>query len=164
MVVMAHFTRARSILEQLALQSTRDWAEVLSSEGQAWLDKGRPPRAMGLFLRALALGRKAVPADHPLFGMASMSDANDAIGNTAVASVARAEALATGPDCTRKLRQDGPALLDVKCRRTFYSCQACQTADWKREGGHRAECGVFFTTCKCSPCSCLRSLSCWGIG
>ena len=50
-----------------------------------------------------------------------------------------------GPGCSRKLREDGPAPLDVcvKCRRTFYCGKVCQTADWKRKGGHKAECKEF---------------------
>ena len=46
-----------------------------------------------------------------------------------------------GPGCGRKLREDAAPLdVRVKCRRTFYCGKACQTADWKRDGGHKAEC------------------------
>ena len=40
--------------------------------------------------------------------------------------------------CRRSARPDG-AQLDqcAGCLRTYYCSVACQTADWKREGGHR---------------------------
>ena len=49
----------------------------------------------------------------------------------------------------------GGAPLDVcvKCRRTFYCCKACQTADLKRGGGggvYRAECNALIAEAKAS--------------
>ena len=53
----------------------------------------------------------------------------------------RCQTHCSGPGCERRLRPDGaPLNVCIKCRRTFYCGKDCQTADWKREGGHRAEC------------------------
>ena len=65
----------------------------------------------------------------------------DARGEEARLISRRLQVACAGPVCQRKLREDGAPLdVCVKCRRTFYCGKACQTADWKREGGHRAEC------------------------
>ena len=51
----------------------------------------------------------------------------------------RSQLLCAGPDCERKLREDGAPLdVCVNCRCTFYCGMACQTADWK--AGHQKEC------------------------
>ena len=53
----------------------------------------------------------------------------------------RSQIACAGPGCRRKLREDGAPLdVCVKCRRTLYCGKDCQTADWKREGGYKAEC------------------------
>ena len=102
--------------------------------------------------RALAIYREFFPPDHPHIAIS--------LGNTAFlhahrgrpeyaetallaanAVARRSQTNCSGPSCIRKLREDGAPLdVCVKCRRTFYCGKACQTADWKREGGHRAEC------------------------
>ena len=53
----------------------------------------------------------------------------------------RSQMQCANPGCVRRLREDGAPLdVCVKYRRTFYCGTVCQTADWKREGGHKAEC------------------------
>ena len=46
-----------------------------------------------------------------------------------------------GPGLHRKLKEDDTPLDQCAgCLRTYDCSVACQTADWKREGGHKAEC------------------------
>ena len=78
----------------------------------------------------------------------TLAVAQSQLGITAAAATAisaatvvgrRSQTACAGPDCERKLREDGAPLdVCIKCRRTFYCGKACQTADWK--AGHRAEC------------------------
>ena len=81
----------------------------------------------------------------------SLSFCHEGLGDAASAKVFLDEAISisrrrsqihcAGPDCERRLRLDGAPLDQCAgCLRTFYCGKACQTADWKREGGHKAEC------------------------
>ena len=96
--------------------------------------------------------RKLLPPDHPNIAMSlnNIALANEALGNADAAAQAtaasaavarRSQSACAGPGCTRKVKADGRPLEQCgKCRRTYYCSVGCQTADWKREGGHKAEC------------------------
>ena len=64
-----------------------------------------------------------------------------AAGAEADAAGRRSQIACSAPGCRQQLREDGAPLdVFVKCRCTHYCSKACQTIDWKREGGHKAEC------------------------
>ena len=104
------------------------------------------------FQGALGIFRRNLPPDHPIIGIAlkGVARAQQHLQRPAEAAVSqqagqavvrRSQTRCAGPKCTRKLREDGAPLdVCVKCRRTFYCSKDCQTADWKRKGGHKAEC------------------------
>ena len=151
-MVAGYFQEAASIMEELGLQGTAEYALLLEIQGCAWGMRGQPARALPFLQRAVDIARKVHPPDHPSLAamLASFGTANEDMGRRGAAAAARAQALAigrrsqtdcAGPGCVRKLREDGEPLdVCIKCRRTFYCGKACQTADWKREGGHKAEC------------------------
>ena len=151
--ITEHFLEALSIIEEHGLQSTKYDAALMYRLGCSWGKRGNPAGALYFLQRAVDIARKVLPPDHPLLAKAlsAYSAANELVGGREdAAAAAHAEALAidrrsqvrcAGPGCTKKLREDGAPLdVCVKCRRTFYCGKACQTADWKREGGHKAEC------------------------
>ena len=92
------------------------------------------------------------PPDHPELAQTYvyLSGVQSILGRIDDAMVSRAkvayishrsQSSCSGPSCKQWSRPDG-APLDVcnGCLRIFYCSMACQTADWKREGGHKAEC------------------------
>ena len=145
-------TETMSILEALGLERTPSYANILSSLSDVAVNVGDLDRALSLLQRCLAI--------HRTVGTLQNSAAQATIGNivklltslgrNAEAAALRAEeALLTrrsqtrcaGPGCKLQLRPDGAPLdVCVRCRRTHYCSKACQTADWKRDGGHKAEC------------------------
>ena len=61
----------------------------------------------------------------------------------------RSQVICAGPGCENQQRPDGAPLGQCAgCLRTYYCCVACQTADWKRKGGHKAECKALAAGCK----------------
>ena len=120
--------------------------------GVVYFKQGKYAEALKNFDAGRALLMQYLPPDHPQLEWCFQltSNANFLLGNEAAASATgalakaaarRSQTQCAGPDCTSKLREDGAPLdVCVKCRRTFYCSKACQTADWKREGGHKAKC------------------------
>ena len=151
---MGAWARALKIYDHLGLQDTSSYADVLAYVGQTmcYADGGSPQKALLHLEQSLAIRRKVLPPNHPAFVEVSahIRDAHSSVGNVAAAAqvgavhttiLRRSQVACAGPGCPRRLREDGAPLdVCVKCRRTFYCGKACQTADWKREGGHRAEC------------------------
>ena len=149
---VARFKNAAAIFERHGKTSSTDYAFLLHSYGCALAAQGKDEEALALFQRALALRHHLLPAAHP-DNAATLSNIHimlRSLGRPVEASMALSEAVAvtrrlqthcSGPSCSRKLREDGAPLdVCIKCRRTFYCNKACQTADWFREGGHKAEC------------------------
>ena len=112
--------------------------------------QGFPELALDPLQRGLALLKELMPPDHPSLAAANakVSEAYANLGRVEEANEARRDCLllhrrsqtrCSGPDCERRVREDGAPLdVCVKCRRTFYCSKECQTADWKET--HRAEC------------------------
>ena len=116
------------------------------------LKQGHPELALPLVEQSLAIQQSRLPPDHADIATALLmvgkvykvlnrrEEATIALKNGASVQ-RRSQFRCAGPGCTLFVRLDGAPLdVCVNCRRTFYCGKACQTADWKREGGHRAEC------------------------
>ena len=151
--------RALAILEHLGLDRTVDFAMALFSHA-ALLDARRSEESLRSLQRALSLARSLLPADHPCIGgmLTLIAQSYRRLGMTELAAEAESQAATlfrrsqtrcAGPGCPRKSREDGvPLNVCVKCRATFYCGKACQTADWMREGGHKAECKALIAAAK----------------
>ena len=147
-----YYHRAIVILEQVDRRDTPIYAEALQSLGVAHLGMRQLDLALEYYNRCLALRRRILNSDHPDIAetLTGISMANTLMHRHEEAAAARAlsdgierrsQTHCSGPSCTRLVREDGAPLdVCVKCRRTFYCGKGCQTADWKREGGHKAEC------------------------
>ena len=58
-------------------------------------------------------------------------------------SFRRSQVHCAGPGCNLQQRPEGAPLDQCAgCLRTHYCSVACQAADWKRKGGHTAECST----------------------
>ena len=152
--------RATAILERLGMQNTRGFVHACSVMALVLTEFGDATEAMALNERAIEIQRRLVPHDHPdwitsfnvraalLIRLDRPLEA-EAAGYAALAISRRSQTACAGPGCSRKLREDGAPLdVCVKCRRTCYCGKACQTADWKREGGHKAECKALIAATK----------------
>ena len=127
-------------------------ARVFFFMGNCAIELQRYEDALQYFQPSLTIRRKLLPPDHPDIAkvLGCIAEVHSKLGNrpeayaaqTASIRVARrSQTLCAGPDCERQMRGDGAPLdVCVKCRRTFYCGKECQTADWKREGGRKAEC------------------------
>ena len=108
--------------------------------------------ALPLAERTLASQRKLLPPDHPSLAatLKLLAGIHSGLGRAAPAAAVleaaaaidrRSQTRCAVPGCEQRVRADGSPLdVCIKCRRTFYCGKACQTTDWKREGGHKAEC------------------------
>ena len=127
-------------------------------------------KALELLQAAVAVHRQLVmPETHPIIAvlLAHISSCQSMLGRDDEAAVSNAALLSTmrrsqvncpNPGCPRRLREDGAPLdVCVKCRRTFYCGKACQTADWKREGGHKAECKTLIAEGKAAAAAAGKS-------
>ena len=149
---MAASTRALLFAEKHGRTGTVAFAHLLKSASSTLIDAGDFPRALDYSERALDILRRLLPPEHPAIASSlySVGLANQQLGyheaadRTCIAANAmfrRSQQHCAGPGCLRNVREDGAPLdVCVKCRRTFYCGKDCQTADWKREGGHKAEC------------------------
>ena len=134
------------------MENTAAFASACSFLGYFLLNNSQPAEALSHLTRALELQRKLLPPDHPEIAdtLHKIALANGHLGNAAAATQAaaassaverRSQSRCAGPGCTRNVKPDGRPLEQCgKCRRTYYCSVGCQTADWKREGGHKAEC------------------------
>ena len=148
----SHVQRAVALFKQLHMENTPQFALACHNLGCFFTGGGNPEKALPYLARALELFRRLLPPDHPDIAsvLSVIALANDRQGNGDAAGEARAASAAVvrrsqtacaGPGCTRNVKADGRPLEQCgKCRRTYYCSVACQTADWKREGGHKAEC------------------------
>ena len=133
----------------------RGWKDIEASDfhlayGALEMERGNFQAALTRYEQCLALRREYYPTDHPHLGKTQdcFTSALTALGDDARASslastrvLRRSQIACAGLGCTRKLREDGAPLDQCAgCLRTYYCSVACQTADWKREGGHMAEC------------------------
>ena len=142
--------QARTIFERLGLERTTMYATVLMSLAEYQLQQGSFEQAMDDAQHGLSLRKELLPPDHPdiadafedlsrvLLKLGRVEEAREA-GMLCRELIRRSQC--AGPGCELRLRPDGAPLdVCVKCRRTFYCGKTCQTADWKREEGHKAEC------------------------
>ena len=151
-VSLEHLHEASRIYKVRGAQGSIDDLNLQCHFGQVYFNQQRFLESLACYESGLAIGRKFLVPNHPALAaiLEGISMAKAAVGDAAAASEAvaacseinrRSQTYCGGPGCTLKLRLDGAPLdVCVKCRRTFYCGKACQTADWKREGGHRAEC------------------------
>ena len=114
--------------------------------------QGRHGDALERFERGLALLRRFYPADHHLVvsALRYVGEAQSALGmadeahrslTAADLSTRRSQVHCAGPNCKLNQRHDGAPLDQCAgCLRTYCCSVACQAADWKRKGGHKAEC------------------------
>ena len=129
-----------------------DYSNAIDQHGRILAAQGLHERALVDFRHCLALRLKLLPPSHPFLASAHyrIASALDSLsrGPEAIAAreagdsvFRRSQVACAGPGCKLRMRTDGAPLdVCVKCRCTFYCGKACQTADWKREGGHRSEC------------------------
>ena len=127
-------------------------AEVLMHLGGVAIERGRHQDALEYLERSLTILRIFHPPDHSNFAFVrrKISRAQTALGlsHEAVASLAaathvirRSQLHCAGPNCELRQRPDGAPLDQCAgCLRTYYCSVACQSADWKRKGGHKEEC------------------------
>ena len=146
------YSRAGDMFQKLGLSCSIESAALMYNIGELHNLEGMNQQALDHFERCLAIRRKLLPPDHSAIGEALMKACKMkyALGrdeeaytdmDATIAIMRRSQVFCSGPRCLRKVREDGAPLdVCVKCRRTFYCSKACQTADWKREGGHKAEC------------------------
>ena len=149
---LALFQEAYNLLEDNARQCSCEFASVCSYLGIIAYEKGDHEETLRYCKRALACGRDILSPSHLNLAGAHeiITNYHTALGHRSAAAAARhaassivrrSQVACAGPGCKRRLRENGAPLdVCVKCRRTFYCGKACQTADWKREGGHKAEC------------------------
>ena len=143
---------AVAMMERHGCSHYSEFAAAQNNIGVALCAGGEYRQALGVFQRALANYQRHSATSHSAIAnlQSNIADIQARLGDVAGAARSRYDALAAarrlqtrcaGPECPRKLREDGAPLdVCVKCRATFYCGKACQTADWKREGGHKAEC------------------------
>ena len=148
---LGYCARAIAINTRIGRLHSIPHAEVLLLLGTVHSVTGDYVAALELLKLCLALYRKILPADHHTFHtvfscIAGVYEAMDQpepaaeLRAAAALILRRSQTNCANPGCKRQLREDGAPLdVCVKCRRTFYCGKACQTADWKREGGHKAE-------------------------
>ena len=151
---LVHFRRADAVFTAVGEGDTFSTYTNLINIGNTLFNQGYWEDALLTSSRALTGLRRTLPPEHHYIvgALALIRDANELLGRQADSDAAGAEAVhlsrrsqmnCAGPGCVRQLREDGAPLdVCIKCRRTFYCGKACQTADWKREGGHRTECKV----------------------
>ena len=142
---------AESICDQ------RGWVDPAGGDvhfrfGELATKQGRHRDALTSFELSLVLRRRFFSADHPLIysSLASIGAARSALGmpdearlsqKAAANCLRRSQTHCAGPGCTLQQRPDGAPLDQCAgCLRTYYCSVACQTADWKRKGGHKGEC------------------------
>ena len=142
---------AESICEQRGWKDLEGGA-VHAHFGDLAAKQGRHRDALARFERCLALQRGYYPDDHPDIALVTrnIGEAQSALGMpdeariskaAAAYSLRRSQVHCAGPNCTLQQRPDGAPLDQCAgCLRTHYCSVACQTADWKRRGGHKAEC------------------------
>ena len=152
--VLQYYQRAGREFVRLGAQDSPGCAANLKGMGWLQCDGGQFLYGLENYNKALAVYRRLYPPSHAnVLGLLTLiSEAHAALGHDSEASSAasaaavltrRSQTHCAGPGCARRLREDGaPRDVCVKCRDTFYCGKACQTADWKREGGHKAECKV----------------------
>ena len=152
-VATEYIERARALYERLGMHCTSEMTTVLLTAGEILMfEGGRAELANEQLERCLAMRMDLLPPDHPSLGAVYylLAQCNTMRGKCSAATAAEDAALSigrrsqthcAGPGCERRQRPDGAPLdVCVNCRRTFYCGKACQTADWKRKGGHKAEC------------------------
>ena len=148
---------AEQLREAESISDQRGWRDleggsVHSCFGRLAMAQGRHQDALARFELSLASRRKLFPAGHILLAstMRAIAAAQSALGMTdearlsqkaATHSFRRSETYCAGPDCKHSQRPDGTPLHQCAgCLRTYYCSVACQTADWRRKGGHKGEC------------------------
>ena len=144
--------QADAVLTKLGKRNTLVYVSYLEAMGLLLIKTGGKAAAVAAYEKALVIRRSLLPPRDPAItaNLSALSSLHDFAGNRAAsAETAAAAALLTrrsqtacaGPGCNRQLREDGAPLdVCVKCRRTCYCSKECQTADWYRGGGHKAEC------------------------
>ena len=145
---MASYRRAADIFERQGMKNTPSNALVCGKIGVELVAAGRMKEGLQQLNHALKIRRSIQPPDHPDIAtlLLQISCAHTVVGNTASADKAaeahfaaarRSQTQCANPGCVRQLREDGAPLdVCIKCRRTFYCSKVCQTADWRRKGGH----------------------------
>jgi len=149
---IATMRQASTTMEELRLTETLDYADCCYNLGFYLMNDSKLTEALTHLTRALEIYRRLLPPDHPGIAqcLKDLSDVNERLGNADAAALAaaasasvarRSQTACAGPGCTRTVMENGRPLEQCgKCRRTYYCSVGCQTADWKREGGHKAEC------------------------
>ena len=138
---------ALSMMQTLELTNDIDYSSAIDQHDLILAAQGLHERALVDFRHCLALRLKLLPPSHPYLANAHsrIASALNNLGRGPEAAAAReaattinrrAQVACAGTGCKLRLRPDGAPLdVCVKCRCTFYCGKACQTADWKREGG-----------------------------
>ena len=148
---LSTFQAAYSVLSRREREHLPEYASVLLNLGTLHMELGGFEVALGYLERSLAINSTMLHPSHPYIAttLHNIASAKGLLGRgdaaatraAAVAAGRRSQTACAGLGCGRKLREDGEPLdVCVRCRCTFYCGKACQTADWKREGGHKAEC------------------------
>ena len=142
---------AESICEQRGWKDL-EGGDVHASFGELAANQGRLQDALARFERCLAVRRRFYPDDHPHMALVTrnigiiqsalgMTDEARLSQKAADQTLRRSQTHCAGPDCKHRQRPDGTPLEQCAgCLRTHYCSVACQAADWKRKGGHKAEC------------------------
>ena len=151
-LAVASYKGAIDRMERRGLTNSESFAMAEVNLGCVLLGVGSPKLALRHMERGFAIYRSVLPPSHPSIAdtMKNVARAQVALGNfggatelfkAGVSLGRRSQTQCSGPDCKRTMRHDGEPLdVCVMCRVTFYCSKACQTADWKAEGGHKAEC------------------------
>ena len=149
-VALSWYHRARVAFEKLHLEYHLNFGGLMQNIGLACELTNNLFDALFYFTRAEAIFHVLLPPDHQTTAlcMRHISRVNTKLGNTDVAAAAAAAAASSsrrsqvqcaGPDCPRKIKEDGAPLDQCGgCKRCYYCSKACQTAHWK--AGHKAEC------------------------
>ena len=158
LISIADYTGAvQQLREAEVICELRGWKDLQGGDvhahfGELAAKQGRHVDALSRFERCLAIQRRFYPVDHPYMAFVthSIGEAQSALGMpdearismaAAAYSLRRSQVNCAGPGCNLQQRPDGTPLDQCAgCLRTYYCCVACQTADWKRKGGHKAEC------------------------
>ena len=149
---MAAHQSIAKILERAGLSSSVEYGVLLGDIGDILCNMGSLSESEKYLKRGLSMLRlHLLPDDTTIAStLRSLAIVQQRLGCKEEAAESRAagksierrsQTRCAGPGCARKMREDGAPLdVCVKCRRTFYCSKECQTVDWKREGGHKAEC------------------------
>ena len=150
---------AEQLREAEVICALRGWKDLEGGDmharfGDFAMKQGRFQDALARYELSLSSRRRFFQADHPLLSMAiyNIGLAQAALGmddearlsqKAAAQSFRRSQTFCAGPGCMLQQRPDGTPLDQCAgCLCTYYCSVACQTADWKRQGGHKAECRV----------------------